>query len=256
MTWIANAAKRLGAHNMKALIISDIHSNIYSLKAIWEKEKDCDVIFCAGDLVDYGPFPKEVIQWCRERNVTAVKGNHDEDVINHFYSGIKLKDIPEEERTWVHYNASQLDESDIAYLKALPYHAAFTMDGIHYCMKHSYIHRSYETIESRIQFLDFWNEYANNPESEQKRVIFGHTHYQAVHYLGDQELWLNPGSTSYRPSRQSIDLSQDAHYMTITGGQIQFKRVSYDLSPLYDAVKDLKMKESQLNVAYRFFKPR
>ena len=30
---------------MKALIISDIHSNIYALEAIWSEEKDCDVIY-------------------------------------------------------------------------------------------------------------------------------------------------------------------------------------------------------------------
>ena len=43
---------------MKALIISDIHSNIYGLEAVYKKEKDSDIIYCAGDLVDYGPFPK------------------------------------------------------------------------------------------------------------------------------------------------------------------------------------------------------
>lgn len=239
---------------MKALIISDIHSNIHSLNAIWEKEKDSDIIYCAGDLIDYGPFPKEVIAWCKAHQVTTVKGNHDEDVINHYRSGKKLEDIPEEERTWVHHNAAQLEDSDIAYLEALPYHIEFTMDGIHYCMKHSFIHRSYETIESRKQFLDFWREYTSVPQAEQKRSIFGHTHYQAVHYLGDQELWLNPGSTSYRPSRQSVDFSQNAHYMTITDGQIQFRSVDYDLTPLFEAVKDLKMKERQIQVAYRFFK--
>lgn len=48
---------------MKALILSDIHSNIYALEAIWNKERDSDLILCAGDLVDYGPFPQEVLAW-------------------------------------------------------------------------------------------------------------------------------------------------------------------------------------------------
>lgn len=42
---------------MKALIISDIHSNVKALESIRKAEPDYDVIYCAGDLVDYGPLP-------------------------------------------------------------------------------------------------------------------------------------------------------------------------------------------------------
>ena len=62
---------------MKALIISDIHSNIFALEAIWQREHDCDVVFCAGDLVDYGPSPGEVIAWVQAHGVACVQGNHD-----------------------------------------------------------------------------------------------------------------------------------------------------------------------------------
>ena len=51
---------------MKALLIADIHSNICALEAIWNKEQDSDIIYCAGDLVDWGPFPKQVLDWVRE----------------------------------------------------------------------------------------------------------------------------------------------------------------------------------------------
>ena len=34
-----------GLTNMKALVISDIHSNIYALEAIWAQERDSDVIY-------------------------------------------------------------------------------------------------------------------------------------------------------------------------------------------------------------------
>src|SRR5690554_957206 len=100
---------------MKALIISDIHSNIYALKAIWEKENDYDIVYCAGDLVDYGPFPKEVIYWIRNHDVVCVKGNHDEDVIAAYHSDQVLENIPEDMRHWVHHNAAQLSEGDIQF---------------------------------------------------------------------------------------------------------------------------------------------
>ena len=82
---------------MKALVVSDIHSNIYALQAIWEQEHDSDVIYCAGDLVDYGPFPSEVIQWVREHEVICVGGNHDAWVVLHDRQCPNLWTIPEDE---------------------------------------------------------------------------------------------------------------------------------------------------------------
>jgi predicted phosphodiesterase len=119
---------------MKALIISDVHSNIYALQAVWNKENDSDVVYCAGDLVDYGPFPQEVIRWIRDRNIVCVKGNHDEDIVRTFRSGVGLSDVPEQERTWAMYNADRLDEDEINFLNNLPEHVSFNLDGFHYCI--------------------------------------------------------------------------------------------------------------------------
>ena len=56
---------------MKALILSDIHANIHALRAIWEHEQDRDAVYCTGDLVDYGPSPREIISWVREHHVVC-----------------------------------------------------------------------------------------------------------------------------------------------------------------------------------------
>ena len=47
---------------MKALILSDVHSNVIALEAIWAREGDADAIYCAGDLVDYGVYPRETLR--------------------------------------------------------------------------------------------------------------------------------------------------------------------------------------------------
>ena len=62
---------------MKMLVISDIHANVDSLHAVWERESDADVILCAGDITDWGFHPHEVIAWLREHNAICVHGNHD-----------------------------------------------------------------------------------------------------------------------------------------------------------------------------------
>jgi len=228
---------------MKALIISDIHSNIYSLKAIWEQEQDSDLIYCTGDLVDSGPYPNEVIAWAREHDVICTKGNHDERIITHYESDIHWDDLPENKRHWADHNASLLNEDEVNYLRQLPESVAFFMDNIHYVMKHQFGEK-YETIENICQFQKFWSTYASNPKTDQpleKRIIFGHTHWQAVHYIKNHQLWLNPGSTSYRPTRQREDRSIDAHYMTIVDGNIQIKSVDYDVSPLIEAAKAVNL---------------
>jgi hypothetical protein len=69
---------------MKALILSDVHSNIVALEAIWAREGDADAIYCAGDLVDYGVYPRETLAWMRAHNVVCVQGNHDRQVAETF----------------------------------------------------------------------------------------------------------------------------------------------------------------------------
>ena len=49
------------ACSMKLLILSDLHANLPALEAVWAREKDCDAVLCAGDLVDWGFFPREVV---------------------------------------------------------------------------------------------------------------------------------------------------------------------------------------------------
>ena len=81
--------------NMKLLIISDVHANHLSLEAIWRQEPDCDEVCCAGDLVDYGPFPHEVIDWMKKHNVKAVYGNHDRELLSSFAKfGRDFSEIP------------------------------------------------------------------------------------------------------------------------------------------------------------------
>ena len=60
---------------MRIAIISDVHANLAALAAITEPY---DLLLCLGDLVDYGPQPREAIRWVRERACKVVRGNHDQ----------------------------------------------------------------------------------------------------------------------------------------------------------------------------------
>ena len=63
---------------MKILVLSDIHANIWALQEVIEKEKAYDRLCFAGDMVDYGIAPSQVIEYLRNvPNALLVQGNHD-----------------------------------------------------------------------------------------------------------------------------------------------------------------------------------
>jgi len=236
---------------MKSLILSDIHSNIIALETIWQHEQDSDLICCTGDLVDYGPFPKEVLDWVRHHGVICSQGNHDRWLANVYRSVNNLDEIPSEDRAWIHHNASFLNDEDISFLESLPQSITFNLDEIDYGMIHLY--RDYEEIPSLYAYTQFLKEaFGGENNTDFPRLILGHTHRQSVHYLSDKVLWMNPGSVSYR---RPDDPDQTAHYATIIDGKISLKRIPYDLAPLRRQVEVVTLKQSEIQAAERFFGP-
>jgi len=63
-------------------IISDVHSNMAALKTVFEDidRRGIKEVFCLGDIVGYGPEPRECIDMIIERNVISIMGNHDHAV--------------------------------------------------------------------------------------------------------------------------------------------------------------------------------
>lgn len=67
---------------MKRALISDIHSNIESLEAVLADIRDQGITetYCLGDLVGYGPNPREVIDEVMKCKVCLL-GNHDQGAL-------------------------------------------------------------------------------------------------------------------------------------------------------------------------------
>ena len=67
-------------HGMKALIVSDIHSNLEALESIIDDANGnggFDELWALGDLVGYGPDPAACIDLLRQHDARCVAGNHD-----------------------------------------------------------------------------------------------------------------------------------------------------------------------------------
>jgi len=99
---------------MKFAILSDIHSNLEALKVVLDhaKQQECTHYVCLGDVVGYGPNPKECLSIVRALDCPVVMGNHDEYCAGEMdltgfnpmaADAIKWtrQQLTEEERTWL-----------------------------------------------------------------------------------------------------------------------------------------------------------
>jgi len=103
---------------VKIGIISDIHANLPALQATLDvlKQEQCVKILCAGDVVGYGPHPRQCIEIVRELRIPCVKGNHDFWVTE----DARAWGISADARAAAEWTRTVLSAEDLAWLAALP----------------------------------------------------------------------------------------------------------------------------------------
>lgn len=209
---------------VKIVIVSDIHSNLAALEAF--PEKDFDQLWCIGDLVDYGPRPREVIQWIRERAAFTVRGNHDHAVgfgVSPQCSAPFTRLATETQR----YTQEICTETDIAYLRNLPIQHTAAVNGTSFYMVHATPTNplfGYCPEES-----DQWRR-----EIEWIRadvLVVGHTHTPFIRKVGSTTI-VNPGSIGQPKTGRSF-----ACYAIWEDGLLTLKEYAY---PLAETTKEIR----------------
>jgi len=202
-------------------LISDIHSNLEALTAVWDRIQDADAVFCMGDIVGYGPNPNEVVEFLREesehRRILCVRGNHD----NAIAFGAEWHFNPYARRA-VEWHRRVMTVENLKFLRGLPVKELFTDDrGDDYLMTHG---------SPRAPLDEYLRP--NLPESEfravlsyirQKNLVVGHTHVPMLKEIDGRKI-INPGSVG-----QPRDGDWRASYALINTetGEIEFRRVRY-----------------------------
>lgn len=79
-------------------VISDIHGNLEALRSVLRRVEDADAVYCAGDVVGYGPSPNECCELVRERDVQCVMGNHDFVCANLHLLDSESEELSDEDR--------------------------------------------------------------------------------------------------------------------------------------------------------------
>ena len=107
---------------MRALIVSDVHSNLEALQAVLrdaEQRGGFDEVWSLGDLVGYGPDPGPCVDLLRQHDGVAVAGNHDLAAVGK----LGTEAFNDYAAAAVHWTAGQLDEEHKSYLRGLPLRA-------------------------------------------------------------------------------------------------------------------------------------
>lgn len=114
-----------GARGVKIAVMADIHGNLQALRAVLAdvEQRRADGVFCAGDLVGYGPQPGEVIDLLRGKGIPTVMGNYD-DAIGHqrLICGCDYTDPADLQRAAksIEFTEQATTDEDKAYLRSLP----------------------------------------------------------------------------------------------------------------------------------------
>ncbi len=104
---------------MRALILSDIHSNLEALTAVIDDATDrggFDSLWCMGDIVGYGPDPGLCIKLLSRHKAVSVAGNHDTVAIGK----ASAEDFNYAAKAAIEWTASNLSAESFKYLSNLP----------------------------------------------------------------------------------------------------------------------------------------
>ncbi len=218
---------------MRILLIADVHANWEALLALQRAEPKPDAVLFAGDAIGYGPDPANCVRWLTANATLAVRGNHDDFVVEADSSlgliagkpvGLPQRGMPPElaeaARETVEYARRQLSPEDVAGLRSWPPTASVTLDGTRFFLVHG---TPGDPFAGQVNIATCpkvdMDSMLNGIEAEV--IVLGHTHMPALRHF-DGRLIINPGSLGQ--PRYGVP---DATYAIWEDGHVQIKHLHY-----------------------------
>lgn len=224
---------------MRTAIISDIHGNLEALQAVLKDIESQNVqrIFCLGDVVGYGPNPRECLDLVMKMDVCVI-GNHDYGAVN------DPEGFSASAERAIFWTRQQVEKSDnpgdarkrILYLMKLP--------RIYRENEVLYVHGS---IRQPINEYVFPDDIYNRRKMEklfnmiQTYCFQGHTHTPGI--FTPDYTFLTPDSFNYKyrltePKAminvgsvgQPRDEDWRSCYVIYDPPNVEFRRIEYDVN--------------------------
>jgi predicted phosphodiesterase len=199
---------------MKVVIFGDVHGNLIALEKLFKLEKsEADVFICHGDVVNYGPWTNECIQYLRTiDNCTLLKGNHEHYFMEGLYDGTN-----EIAQTFFRHCFMHFDQKLISELKK--YQINFQIED--YTIQHT-INKQYIFEDTDISELLIDRNY-----------MIGHSHQQFYRQKDGFSIY-NTGSIGQ--NRQFINQSCYLKYDTVTK-EVVLKTYLHDSTKVISQMK-------------------
>jgi len=159
---------------MKIAVLADIHSNLTAFEAVLEdieQRGGVGEVWCAGDIIGYGPDPRECIETARKTCSLCVAGNHDLAAAG----VIDTSDFNPYAAAANRWTAQQLTHSEVEFIKGLP----LTVERGDFTIAHGSPREPvYEYI------LDAATAMGNLEAFSTRYCVVGHTHAPALFAFG------------------------------------------------------------------------
>jgi putative phosphoesterase len=226
---------------MRLAVIADIHSNLPALEAVLDdiRRMDIDNIIVAGDSINGGPFPAEVLDCLHGMNLLVLMGNHEQYILDcHNPKGNGLY----ENGRWgsVHWTVEQLSDEQLDYVRALPMFTEW--NGV--LINHGSPDNLFGGIQPSAPDKLIEERFGS---VRQQWVITAHTHMPWVRQWRHLTL-INPGSVG-----MPLDDNPAASYVILTrtsdGLLIQHRRVVYNTKLVEQASIERGLLESGGKIA-------
>lgn len=253
---------------MDFAVVSDIHANLAALVAVLAdiRRHKINRIYCLGDVVGYGPDPRECLTLVRRNCAVCLRGNHDQAVLLEpfgFNPRAHEAVLWTRKRIRAHWFSSGEVRKNWQLLKRAP--ERYEEDGM------LFVHGSpRDPVNEYVDETDC-EDLGFGPGEKIRQIMgmfdhlcfAGHTHLPGI-ITGDYEycypdefgydwvldgrkLFINPGSVG-----QPRDEDPRAKYVLCQGGHLLFRRVEYDIKETADKI--LEIPELHRSLAERLYK--
>jgi len=208
---------------VKIVIISDLHGNYDALSALPERG---DELWVLGDLVNYGPHPKQVVDFVRTKAAVVVRGNHDHSVgyDEDPRCTPRYAQMADETRR---FTDGVLGNEDKQFLRRLPLKAEIERDGKRFYLCHAI--PSNPLYGYCPQESDKWPAELEMMNCDV--LLVGHTHTPFINRIGKQVV-VNPGSLG-----QPKTGNADACYAVFENGVFALKSFTYQVERTIHAIE-------------------
>ena len=218
-------------------VFSDVHGNLHALRSVLDhiRQDSVERIYCLGDVVGYGAFPNEVIEFLDTKDIATVIGNYDDgtgfdrEECGCAYRDLEHRRLGDLSFKWT--KARVTDDNKALLRQYLP-EIRFRLDGLRFLFVHGSPRRMSEYL------------FADRPESTFQRIaesaaadviVFGHTHKPYVKEVAGVT-FINDGSAGYPK-----DGDPRACYalVEVADGRprVAFHRVAYDVAEAAAAIR-------------------